>query len=230
MAVVAGLNAGDRRILIYSQDTGAWAYVAPEEQAIGSIFDIGDVQHRQDLTPRVFALPANPASVRLTANQVTFSDSGETPPDSTAIIGLMSTAGLAVGDRIGFVNAAGTASETNGPQGFNVDAINPNGITISDIDGDVITSLVRSNIAESTAGEQKFPFLFERTGGTPEPVIQGELLSYNATAMMWENNTPGELNIINDLQVGEGSNQQAVPITDAQAIICLLYTSPSPRD
>ena len=53
----------------------------------------------------------------------------------------MSTAGLAVGDRIGFVNAAGTASETNGPQGFNVDAINPNGITISDIDGDVITSL-----------------------------------------------------------------------------------------
>ena len=219
LADVTGLNAGDRRILIYSQDTGAWAYVAPEEQAIGSIFDIGDVQFRQDIVPMGFALPADPASVRLTANQVTSVDSGETPPDDTAIVGLMSTRGLAVGDRIGFVNAAGTAIASNGTEGFNVAAVNPNGITISDVDGDVIPTVVRENIAASAQGEVKFPFLFERTGGTPEPVIQGELLSYNATSMNWENNTPGELNIINDLQVGEGSNQQAVPITDAQAII-----------
>ena len=75
LADVTGLNAGDRRILIYSQDTGAWAYVAPEEQAIGSIFDIGDVQFRQDIVPMGFALPADPASVRLTANQVTSVDS-----------------------------------------------------------------------------------------------------------------------------------------------------------
>ena len=158
----------------------------------------------------------------------------------------MDVAGISVGDRIGFVTATGSASETNGPQGFNVDSVNTstNVIEISDPDGDVIPTVARENIGASQVGEEKFVFLFTPTGGTPEPVIQGELLSYNASAMMWENNTPGELNIINDLQVGEGSNQQAVPITDAQAIIleatperdgamssdCLLYTSPSPRD
>ena len=43
LADPTGVPAGQRRILIYSQDDGTWAYVAPEEQAIGSIFDIGDV-------------------------------------------------------------------------------------------------------------------------------------------------------------------------------------------
>ena len=221
LADPTGLTSGDRRILIYTQDTGTWAYVAPEEQAIGSIFDIGDVQFRQDIVPPGFMLPAMPADVRLPLAQVVQSQSGETPPDSTAVVGLMDVTGIAVGDRIGFVNAAGTATESNGTEGFNVDSVNTstNVIVISDPSGDVIPTLVRENIGQTQSGEEKFVFLFTSTGGTPEPVIQGELLSYNAMAMMWENNTPGELNIINDLQVGEGSNQQAVPITDAQAII-----------
>ena len=204
------LSAGDRRILIYTQDTGTWAYVAPEEQAIGSIFDIGDVQRQQELTPVVFSLPAAPADVRLQTNGVTQVQSGETPPDSTCSVTMSAVTGLSVGDRIGFVNAGGTASETNGPQGYNIDSVDPatNTIVISDIDGDVIPTLVRENIAASQIGEQKFPFLFERTGGDPEAIQNGEILAYNSTTNQWENTEAAELSLITDLQVGEGSNQQ----------------------
>ena len=96
LADVTGLNAGDRRILIYSQDTGAWAYVAPEEQAIGSIFDIGDVQRQQELTPVVFSLPAAPVDVRIQTNGVTQVQSGETPPDSTCSVTMSAVTGLFV--------------------------------------------------------------------------------------------------------------------------------------
>ena len=127
-------------------------YAAPEEQALGSIFDIGDVQRQEERTPVVYSLPANPSTARILTSQVVSINSGEAV-DSTAAVGLMDATGISVGDRIGFVTATGSASETNGPQGYNVDSVNTstNVIEISDIDGDDIPTLVRENIGSTTA-------------------------------------------------------------------------------
>ena len=109
-------------------------------------------------------------------------------------------------------------------QGFNVDAVTPGAspsITISDIDGDVIPQLVRDNIDNT-----KFPFLFTRTGGQPEAVIEGEVLSYNATTRMWENNTPAEAGLITQVIAGEGSEAQTLNPTDTSSSVTILQATP----
>ena len=205
---------------------GAWSYVMAEEAAVPSIFNIGDVQHRQDLTPVTFTRPTDPAAARITAAPVN-SVGVESPPDDTADVQFESGAdisGISIGDRIGFTNADGTMMEDDGMQGFNVDAITPGAspsITIRDIDGDVIPQLVRDNIDNT-----KFPFLFTRTGGDPEPVIGGEVLSYNAMSRMWENNTPGEAGLVTQVVAGEGAEAQTLNPDSTTGAVTILQATP----
>ena len=159
-----------------SNNMGAWEIVQEEEEAISSIFDIADVDHRLIGGNPVYTFPDGNV---ITGARVQTAVNNGGNVDITFINTATGLDRLNVGDRVIFWDEQNPGRrETNGGQGFVIQAINqevPVMMTIHSPDNMDISSTV----AGVLGGLRPVFAMVTGTMGSEAPVANGDILQYH---------------------------------------------------
>ena len=201
-----------------NNNAGAWEIAQEEEEAISSIFDIADVDHRLIGGNPQYAFPD--VNVISGARVQTAVNNGGNV-DITFINTATGLGALNVGDRVTFWNevaAPGDVRQTNGTLGFVIQAINqevPVMMTLHSPDNMDISMTV----AQGLIGLRPITADVTGTMGSEAPVANGDILQYHFEQGHWHNIPISASGAITQVQLGTDTTHVFSASTEGVSVL-----------